>query len=137
MAITPKRLMPTNLYRIMIFQEWLIREMSHLVLKRADQFVIDGKKIKYIDMHFENYPTEYKAFIPDWIYRFAAKMPMQQDLYLVYRNGKTTLANKNVVFRELLPPNLFDERHELPLFWWDYSEVVYSDGTVKLPKVNQ
>jgi hypothetical protein len=121
----------------MIFQEWLIREMSHLVLKRADQFVIDGKKIKYIDMHFENYPTEYKAFIPDWIYRFAAKMPMQQDLYLVYRNGKTTLANKNVVFRELLPPNLFDERHELPLFWWDYSEVVYSDGTVKLPKVNQ
>ena len=118
----------------MYFKQWLIKEMSHLVLKPTLQLVVDGKKVKGIDMHFENYPEEYKEHIPDWIFSFSAKIP-NQDVYLIYKNGKTVLMPKNAVLNNLRTPSLFGERYVVPDFWWDYALVTFEDGTIKYPKV--
>ena len=78
-------------------------------------------------MHFENYPTEHQQNIQDWIYQFSAKIP-NQNTHLIYKNGKTTLADKGLAL------GLFGEKHELPDIWWYYAQVVFSDGTVKPSK---
>ncbi len=109
----------------MQFKQWIIAEMSHLVVPRSN-FSIEGKKIKSIDMHFEKYPQKYLRYVPDWFYHFFAKFP-GQNIYLICKNGKTTITPKNT----MLSLSLFGEKHELPEFWWNYAQILFSDGTIK------
>ena len=101
--------------------------MAHLVLPRSSKLIVDGKKIKSMDMHFEKYPALYHPNLQDWVYQFSAKIP-GQNIHLIYKNGKTTLATKGLSY------GLFGEISDLPEFWWDYAQVNFSDGSTKPPK---
>ncbi len=98
----------------------MLREMAHI--KVNPSIKIDGKDVLYIDMMFENYvPHVSNSLLSKWMTGFSAKLP-DKDGYMFFKAGKTTIVSD--------PP---DNYLTLPSDWWEYTTVVYSDGTVKHP----
>jgi hypothetical protein len=111
---------------MMMFTQWLLREMGHVSL---DGDAPAKKPIIGIDLMLEKYPKELNAELlaAGFASRTAfGKIPNSND-YLIWHMHHAMPSSI-----EPAPPH---DAIPLPADWWTYAHVVFADGTEKLPGV--